>query len=130
MIRHSEIGGKPAAILLMAACATVAICPHWTRSVAKSSRRADVVVVAVGIWRFRRLGMIKSGAAVIDIGIDQVVDPNGEPPIVGEVEADSVSEIAGWITAVPASAGAAPGAILLRNATDAHTRKIVVGWVN
>ena len=78
MVGHSEIVGKPAAFLLMAEGATVTVCHHETRSVAAHSRRADAVLVAVGKPKFLRADMVKPGAAVIDIGIDQVTGPSGE----------------------------------------------------
>ena len=75
MIGHSEIVGKPAAFMLMAEGATVTVCHHLTRSVAAHSRRADAVLVAVGKPRFLRADMVKPGAAVIDIGINQITGP-------------------------------------------------------
>ena len=75
MIGHSEIVGKPAAFMLMAEGATVTVCHHLTRSVAAHSRRADAVLVAVGKPRFLRADMVKPGAAVIDIGINQITRP-------------------------------------------------------
>ena len=75
MIGHSEIVGKPAAFMLMAEGATVTVCHHLTRSVAAHSRRADAVLVAVGKPRFLHADMVKPGAAVIDIGINQITGP-------------------------------------------------------
>ena len=77
MIGHSEIVGKPAAFMLMAEGATVTVCHHMTRSVAAHSRRADAVLVAVGIPNFLKADMVKPGAAVIDIGINQITDGSG-----------------------------------------------------
>ena len=77
MIGHSEIVGRPAAMMLMAEGATVTICHHMTRSVAMHSRRADVVLVAVGSPHFIGPDMIKPGAAVIDIGINQITTEDG-----------------------------------------------------
>ncbi|MEH6547903.1 MAG: bifunctional 5,10-methylenetetrahydrofolate dehydrogenase/5,10-methenyltetrahydrofolate cyclohydrolase, partial [Sneathiella sp.] len=82
MVGHSEIVGKPAAFLLMAEGATVTVCHHMTRSVAMHSRRADVVVVAVGQPNFLGADMVKPGAAVIDIGINQITDDDGSVRIV------------------------------------------------
>ncbi len=75
MVGHSEIVGKPAALMLMAQGATVTVCHHMTRSVAAHSRRADAVLVAVGKPRFLHADMVKPGAAVIDIGINLVTGP-------------------------------------------------------
>lgn len=129
MIGHSEIVGKPAAMMLMAEGATVTVCHHLTRSVAMHSRRADVVVVAVGIAGFLGPDMIKPGAVVIDIGINQVMDADGTTRIVGDVDTQAVLEVAGWITPVPGGVGPVTVAMLMRNAIVAYQRQIAAGWV-
>ncbi|WP_375267428.1 bifunctional 5,10-methylenetetrahydrofolate dehydrogenase/5,10-methenyltetrahydrofolate cyclohydrolase [Planktotalea sp.] len=129
MIGHSEIVGKPAAMMLMAEGATVTVCHHLTRSVAMHSRRADVVVVAVGIAGFLGPEMIKPGAAVIDIGINQIQDEDGNFKIVGDVQTEAVTEVAGWVTPVPGGVGPVTVAILIRNAIVAHKRQIAAGWI-
>ena len=128
MIGHSEIVGKPAAMMLMAEGATVTVCHHMTRSVAMHSRRADVVVVAVGKAHLIGPDMIKPGAVVIDIGINQIKIDNSFK-IVGDVDTDAVKEIAGWITPVPGGVGPVTVAILMRNAIVAHQRQIAAGWL-
>ena len=128
MIGHSEIVGKPAAIMLMAEGATVTVCHHMTRSVAMHTRRADVVLVAVGKAHLIGADMIKPGAAVIDIGINQI-EVDGETKIVGDVDTDAVKEIAGWITPVPGGVGPVTVAILMRNALVAHKRQAAAGWI-
>ncbi|MEZ8007429.1 MAG: bifunctional 5,10-methylenetetrahydrofolate dehydrogenase/5,10-methenyltetrahydrofolate cyclohydrolase [Amylibacter sp.] len=128
MIGHSEIVGKPAAMMLMAEGCTVTVCHHMTRSVAMHSRRADVVVVAVGKAHLIGSDMIKPGAVVIDIGINQIDTPDGTK-IVGDVDTDAVIEIAGWITPVPGGVGPVTVAILMRNAMVAHQRQMAAGWL-
>ena len=128
MIGHSEIVGKPIAMMLMAEGCTVTVCHHMTRSVAMHSRRADVVVVAVGKAHLVKQDMIKPGAVVIDIGINQIDTPEGQK-IVGDVDTDSVINIAGWITQVPGGVGPVTVAILMRNAMVAHKRQISAGWL-
>src|SRR4029079_18986739 len=127
MVGHSEIVGKPAAFMLMAEAATVTVCHHMTRSVAAHSRRADAVLVAVGKPKFLRADMVKPGAAVIDIGINQVTGPNGETMIVGDVDTDAVKEVASWITPVPGGVGAVTVAMFLRHAIAAHCRQLAAG---
>lgn len=127
MIGHSEIVGKPAAFLLMAQGATVTICHHLTRSVAMHSRRADAVIVAVGIPNFLTAEMVKPGAAVIDIGINHVTGPNGAM-IVGDVDTDGVREVASWVTPVPGGVGPVTVALLMRNAIAAHVMQVAAGW--
>jgi methylenetetrahydrofolate dehydrogenase (NADP+)/methenyltetrahydrofolate cyclohydrolase len=130
MIGHSEIVGKPAAFMLMAEGATVTVCHHLTRSVASHSRRADAVLVAVGRPKFLRADMVKPGAAVIDIGINQVTDENGETKIVGDVDTDNVKEVASWVTPVPGGVGPVTVAMFMRNAIAAHGKQLAAGWLD
>ena len=129
MVGHSEIVGKPAAFLLMSEGATVTVCHHETRSVAAHSRRADAVLVAVGKPKFLRADMVKPGAAVIDIGINQITGPDGETMIVGDVDTDAVKEVASWVTPVPGGVGPVTVAMLMRNAMAAHARQLAAGWL-
>lgn len=129
IIGHSAIVGKPAAIMLMAEGATVTVCHHMTRSVAAHSRRADVVVVAVGKPHLIGADMIKPGAAVIDIGINQINHDDGSYDIVGDVDTDAVKEIASWVTPVPGGVGPVTVAILLKNAITAAQKQIAAGWI-
>ena len=129
MVGHSEIVGKPAAFMLMAEGATVTVCHHLTRSVAAHSRRADAVLVAVGRPKFLDADMVKPGAAVVDIGINQVTGPNGEVMIVGDVDTDGVKEVASWVTPVPGGVGPVTVAMFMRNAIAAHAKQLAAGWL-
>jgi methylenetetrahydrofolate dehydrogenase (NADP+) / methenyltetrahydrofolate cyclohydrolase len=129
MVGHSEIVGKPAAFMLMAEGATVTVCHHLTRSVAAHSRRADAVLVAVGRPKFLHADMVKPGAAVIDIGINQVTGPGGETLIVGDVDTDGVREVASWVTPVPGGVGPVTVAMFMRNAITAHAKQLAAGWL-
>jgi methylenetetrahydrofolate dehydrogenase (NADP+)/methenyltetrahydrofolate cyclohydrolase len=129
MVGHSEIVGKPAAFMLMAEGATVTVCHHLTRSVAAHSRRADAVLVAVGKPKFLHADMVKPGAAVIDIGINQVTGPNGETMIVGDVDTEGVKEVASWVTPVPGGVGPVTVAMFMKNAIAAHAKQLAAGWL-
>ena len=129
MVGHSEIVGKPAAFMLMAEGATVTVCHHLTRSVAAHSRRADAVLVAVGKPHFLKADMVKPGAAVIDIGINQITDADGHTRIVGDVDTDAVKEVASWVTPVPGGVGPVTVAMFMRNAIAAHTKQVAAGWI-
>jgi methylenetetrahydrofolate dehydrogenase (NADP+) / methenyltetrahydrofolate cyclohydrolase len=129
MVGHSEIVGKPAAFMLMAEGATVTVCHHLTRSVAAHSRRADAVLVAVGKPKFLSADMVKPGAAVIDIGINQVTDAGGNTHIVGDVDTDAVKEVASWVTPVPGGVGPVTVAMFMRNAITAHMKQLAAGWL-
>ena len=123
IVGHSEIVGKPIAFLLMSAGATVTVCHHMTRSVAIHARRADALFVAVGKPKLIDASMVKPGAAVIDIGINAVTDADGKTRIVGDVDYESVKEVAAWITPVPGGVGPVTVAILLRNTLTALRRQ-------
>jgi len=122
IIGHSEIVGKPIAFLLMAEGATITVCHHMTRDVQIHSRRSDVVFVAVGKPDLLNASMIKPGAVVIDIGINQVFDDDGTERVVGDCDYESCYEVAGWITPVPGGVGPVTASILMRNSARAAQR--------
>lgn len=122
VIGHSEIVGKPIAFLLMAEGATVTVCHHMTRSVPIHSRRADAILVAVGKARLITGDMIKPGAVVIDIGINSIVE-DGQEKLVGDVDYETASEVAGWITPVPGGVGPVTVSVLMRNTIAALKRQ-------
>ena len=127
VVGHSEIVGKPVALLLVEELATVTICHHGTRNLTYHTRQADALFVAVGKPGLITADMVKPGAAVIDIGINQVdvLLPDGThtTKVVGDVDYDSVHEVAGWITPVPGGVGPMTVAMLLRNTVVATERQ-------
>ena len=123
VIGHSEIVGKPIAFLLMAEGATLTVCHHMTRNIAVHARSADAVFVAVGKPGLVTGDMIKPGAVVIDIGINQVEKSDGSTVVVGDTDYASCAESAGWITPVPGGVGPATVSILMRNAVIATRRQ-------
>jgi methylenetetrahydrofolate dehydrogenase (NADP+)/methenyltetrahydrofolate cyclohydrolase len=127
VVGHSEIVGKPVALLLVEELATVTICHHGTRNLAYHTRQADALFVAVGKPGLITAEMVKPGAAVIDIGINhiEVTQPDGSriSKIVGDVDFESVHEVAGWITPVPGGVGPMTVAMLLRNTVVATERQ-------
>ena len=123
VVGHSEIVGKPIAFMLMSAGATVTVTHHMTRSVAVHARRADALFVAVGRPKLIDASMVKPGAAVIDIGINAVTEKDGTTHIVGDVDYESVKDVAAWITPVPGGVGPVTVAILLRNTITALKRQ-------
>jgi len=95
-----------------------------TRNLAVHSRQADAVFVAVGKPGLVTGQMIKPGAAVIDIGINQVTLEDGSTKVVGDADFDSCYDVAGWITPVPGGVGIVTVSILMRNtATAAELQK-------
>lgn len=125
IVGHSEIVGKPIALLLMEELATVTICHHATRNLRVHTRRAEALFVAVGKPGLITGDMVKPGAAVIDIGINQVPDPAGAGTrVVGDADFASVHDVAGWITPVPGGVGPMTVAMLLQNTvTTAEMQK-------
>ena len=119
VVGHSEIVGKPIAFLLMSEGATVTVCHHMTRNLAVHSRQADAVFIAVGQPGLVTGDMIKPGAALIDIGINQVTGPNDKSKVVGDADFESCSQVTGWITPVPGGVGPVTVSILMRNAVVA-----------
>lgn len=117
VIGRSNIVGKPQAMLLLHANATVTVCHSRTQNLADIARQADILVAAVGRAGFVTADMVKPGATVIDVGINRV-----DGKIVGDVDYDAVSEVAGYITPVPGGVGQMTIAMLLANTLDAAER--------
>ena len=115
VIGRSNIVGKPMSMLLLHRNATVTVCHSRTRDLASVTRRADVLVVAIGRAKFVTADMVKPGAVVIDVGMNR--DENGK--LCGDVDFDSVSETAGMITPVPGGVGPMTIATLLKNTVSA-----------
>lgn len=111
VVGHSEIVGKPIAVLLLHHLSTVTVCHVGTRQLIDHTRRADILVVAVGKAGLVHGGMVKPGACVIDVGINQGADGK----IVGDVDFASVAPVAGHLTPVPGGVGPVTVAMLLRN---------------
>jgi methylenetetrahydrofolate dehydrogenase (NADP+)/methenyltetrahydrofolate cyclohydrolase len=118
VVGRSVIVGKPVALMLMAQGATVTICHSRTRGLADHTRRADILVAAVGRPRFITGEMVKPGAAVIDVGINRL--PDGK--LAGDVDFQSAREVAGWITPVPGGVGPVTIAMLISNTVRAVER--------
>lgn len=118
VVGRSAIVGKPMALMLMARGATVTICHSRTPDLAGETRRADIVVAATGRPGLIRGDMVKPGAAVMDVGISR--DAAGK--LVGDVDFESVSRVAGWLTPVPGGIGPMTVAMLISNTVAAAER--------
>ncbi|PWF25461.1 bifunctional methylenetetrahydrofolate dehydrogenase/methenyltetrahydrofolate cyclohydrolase FolD [Corticimicrobacter populi] len=118
VVGASNIVGKPMALLLQAAGATVTICNSKTRDLATHTRRADILVVATGRPRMITGAQIKPSAIVIDVGINRLDDGK----LCGDVDFDSAREVAGAITPVPGGVGPMTIAMLLVNTIEAAER--------
>jgi methylenetetrahydrofolate dehydrogenase (NADP+) / methenyltetrahydrofolate cyclohydrolase len=116
VVGRSILVGKPLALMLLAADATVTIAHSRTPNLAEVCRSADILVAAVGRTQMITAEMIKPGAVVIDVGINRINDPaTGKSRLVGDVDFDTAKEVASWITPVPGGVGAMTVTMLLEN---------------
>ena len=120
VVGRSNIVGKPMSMLLLSKNGTVTVCHSRTKNLAEVTRRADVLVVAIGKAGFITADMIKEGAVVIDVGINRL--DNGK--LAGDVDFDGAMSVASMITPVPGGVGPMTITMLLRNTLCAAKRKI------
>ena len=120
VVGRSNIVGKPMTMLLLQANCTVTMCHSRTADLAAHTRRADVLVAAVGKAKFITADMVKPGAIVIDVGINRLEDGK----VVGDVDFDTVKEVAGFITPVPGGVGRMTITMLLENTVEAAEKTV------
>lgn len=111
VLGRSDTVGKPMALLLLNANATVTICHSQTRGIVQACQNADILISAVGKAGFVTADMVKDGAVVVDVGINR--DANGK--LCGDVDFENVSKKASWITPVPGGVGPMTITMLLKN---------------
>ena len=119
IVGASNIVGKPIAVLLMRAEATVISTNKFTDDLASLTRTADVLVSAAGVPGLINRDMVKPGAVVVDVGINRIKGEDGKRRTVGDVAFDEVKDVAGHISPVPGGVGPMTVAMLLRNTCDA-----------
>ena len=119
VIGRSNIVGKPVTMLLLNENCTVTICHSRTADLAAHTKRADILVAAVGKPRFVTADMVKPGAAVVDVGINRV-----DGKVVGDVDFESVEKVAGYISPVPGGVGKMTICMLMENVIEAAERKV------
>jgi len=124
IVGRSNIVGKPFYMLCVREHATPTICHTKTRDLAAETRRADILIAAVGVPGLIKADMVKPGAVVVDVGISRVDDPSTEKGWRwgGDVEFDEVKEVASAITPVPGGVGPLTIAMLLKNCAKAAKR--------
>ena len=120
VVGRSNIVGKPQALMLLAKNATVTVAHSRTADLADVTRRADVLIAAVGRAKMITGDMVKPGALVIDVGMNR--DENGK--LCGDVDTASVMGIAGWVSPVPGGVGPMTIAILMTNTVEAVERRM------
>ena len=120
VVGRSNIVGKPMALLLLQAHATVTICHSATPDLGAMTRQADILVAAVGRRNTITADMVKPGAVVIDVGMNQ----NDAGKLCGDVDYEGVRQVASWITPVPGGVGPMTRAMLLVNTVEAAERAV------
>ena len=122
VVGRSILVGKPLALMLLEADATVTVAHSRTHNLDELTRSADILIAAVGRPQLITSNMVKPKAVVIDVGINRVTDENGQSRLVGDVDFEPVREIAEFITPVPGGVGAMTVAMLLHNTVLSYTR--------
>ncbi|MDR1639336.1 MAG: bifunctional methylenetetrahydrofolate dehydrogenase/methenyltetrahydrofolate cyclohydrolase FolD [Clostridiales bacterium] len=115
VIGRSNIVGKPVAMLLLHESGTVTICHSRTANLQSVTQEADILIAAIGKPKYVTADMVKPGACVIDVGVNRL--PDGK--VCGDVDFDSVSQVAGYITPVPGGVGPMTISMLLKNTVAA-----------
>ena len=118
VLGRSNIVGKPLALMLLHRNATVTICHSKTKDLPAVCREAELLLVAIGKAKFVTADMVREGAVVIDVGTNRL--PDGK--VVGDVDFESVSQKAGWISPVPGGVGPMTIAMLLDNTVESAKR--------
>jgi len=119
VLGRSNMVGKPMAMLLLAANATVTIAHSKTRALAAITRTADILIAAVGRRNLVTADMVKPGSVIIDVGTNRTA----EGKLAGDVDFQNVRQVAGWISPVPGGVGPMTIAMLLTNTVEAAERR-------
>jgi methylenetetrahydrofolate dehydrogenase (NADP+)/methenyltetrahydrofolate cyclohydrolase len=114
IVNHSNVVGKPLAMLLLQENCTVTICHIYTKNLKEMTRQADILVVAIGNAKFFTGDMVKEGAVVVDVGINRL-----DGKVVGDVDMETVAPIASYITPVPGGVGKLTISMLMQNTLEA-----------
>lgn len=123
IVGQGAIVGRPITLFLLQEEATVTACHKATRDLKHHTSQADILIVAVGKPNLITGDGVKKGAVVIDVGINRLTGPDGQPRIVGDVHAESVHSVAAALTPVPGGVGPVTVSILLRNTLQAAVKQ-------
>ncbi len=124
VVGRSILVGKPLALMLLEADATVTIAHSRSHDLPSITKNADILIAAVGRPEMITAQMVKPGAVVVDVGINRVTDANGNSRLVGDVHFDEVAPVAEFLTPVPGGVGPMTVAILLQNTVDSYRRRL------
>ena len=125
VIGRSILVGKPQMLMLLEKNATVTIAHSRSEGLADIAREADILVAAVGKVNLVTADMVKPGAVVIDVGMNRITLPDGKSRLVGDVDFETVKEIASYITPVPGGVGQMTVAMLLCNTVESYKKRFV-----
>ena len=126
VIGRSILVGKPVALMLLEANATVTIAHSRTKNLAEITRQADILIAAIGKPEFVTADMVKPDAVVIDVGINRITDAEGKSRLVGDVDYANVSQVASHITPVPGGVGPMTVTMLLANTVWSYRKKLTL----
>jgi methylenetetrahydrofolate dehydrogenase (NADP+) / methenyltetrahydrofolate cyclohydrolase len=124
VVGRSILVGKPLALMLTEANATVTIAHSRTQDLASVTRKADILIAAIGKPEFITAEMVKPEAIVIDVGINRITDSNGKAKLVGDVNFANVKNLSSYITPVPGGVGPMTVAMLLQNTVSSYHRRM------
>ncbi len=123
VLGRSILVGKPQALMLLEADATVTIAHSRSQNLSAITQSADILIVAVGRPGIITAEMVKPGAVVVDVGINQVTDADGKSRLVGDVDFQSVQDVAAFLTPVPGGIGPMTRAMLLQNTVLSYSQQ-------
>lgn len=123
VLGRSILVGKPQALMLLEADATVTIAHSRSQNLPAITQSADILIAAVGRPGIITAEMVKPGAVVVDVGINQVTDADGKSRLVGDVDFQSVQDVAAFLTPVPGGIGPMTRAMLLENTVLSYSQQ-------
>ena len=123
VLGRSILVGKPQALMLLEADATVTIAHSRSQNLPAITQSADILIAAVGRPGIITAEMVKPGAVVVDVGINQVTDADGKSRLVGDVDFQSVQDVAAFLTPVPGGIGPMTRAMLLQNTVLSYSQQ-------
>jgi len=124
VVGRSILVGKPMALMLLGADATVTVAHSRSQNLSEITKRADILVVAVGRPQTIAGEIVKPGSVLVDVGINRVTDAAGNSRLVGDVHWDTVGKVAQYITPVPGGVGPMTVATLLSNTVDSYSQRV------
>ncbi len=123
VIGRSILVGKPLALMLLEADATVTIAHSRSHDLPAIAKSADILIAAVGRPGLITAEMVKPGAVVVDVGINRITNASGDSRLVGDVDFEGVRDVASYITPVPGGVGVMTVAMLLQNTVDSYSQQ-------